>query len=54
MGPPFMETLSVDRLFSEDIAFEEDVRLLSIVASMIAQGLKIQQMVQDEKKQLSE
>jgi Nif-specific regulatory protein len=45
-------TLSVDRLFSEDIAFEEDVRLLSIVASMIAQGLKIQQMVQDEKTQL--
>ncbi len=44
--------LSVDRLFSEDIAFEEDVRLLSIVASLIAQGLKIQQMVQDEKRQL--
>jgi Nif-specific regulatory protein len=45
-------TLSVDRLFSEEIAFEEDVRFLSIVASMIAQGLRIQQMVQDEKKQL--
>jgi Nif-specific regulatory protein len=45
-------TLSVDRLFSEDIAFEEDVRLLSIIASMIAQGLKIQEMVFDEKKDL--
>ena len=44
--------LSVDRLFSEDIAFEEDVRLLTIVASMIAQGLKIQQMVFEEKSQL--
>ena len=45
-------TLSVDRLFNEDIAFEEDVRLLSIIASMIAQGLKIQEMVSDEKKEL--
>jgi Nif-specific regulatory protein len=45
-------TLSVDRLFTEDIAFDEDVRLLSIVVSMMAQCLKIQQMVQDEKKQL--
>jgi len=51
-GPNVLGALSVDRLFSEDIAFEEDVRLLSIIASMIAQGLKIQQMVQDEKKQL--
>ncbi|HYA91373.1 MAG TPA: sigma 54-interacting transcriptional regulator, partial [Thermodesulfobacteriota bacterium] len=52
IGPTIYGTLSVDRLFNEDIAFEEDVRLLSIVASTIAQGLKIQQMVQDEKKQL--
>jgi Nif-specific regulatory protein len=52
MGSMVYGTLSVDRLFSEDITFEEDVRLLSIVASMIAQGLKIQQMLQDEKKQL--
>ena len=51
-GPNVLGALSVDRLFKEEIAFEEDVRLLSIVASMIAQGLKIQQMVQDEKKQL--
>jgi Nif-specific regulatory protein len=51
-GPNVLGALSVDRLFSEDIAFEEDVRLLSIITSMIAQGLKIQQMIQDEKKQL--
>ena len=51
-GPNVLGALSVDRLFTEEIAFEEDVRLLSIVASVIAQGLKIQQMVQDEKKQL--
>jgi len=52
MGSSIYGTLSVDRLFNEDIAFEEDVRLLSIVASVIAQGLKIQQMIQDEKEQL--
>jgi Nif-specific regulatory protein len=51
-GPNILGALSVDRLFSEEIAFEEDVRLLSIISSMIAQGLKIQQMVQDEKRQL--
>jgi Nif-specific regulatory protein len=51
-GPNILGALSVDRLFTEEIAFEEDVRLLSIVASMMAQGLKIRQMVQEEKKQL--
>jgi Nif-specific regulatory protein len=51
-GPNIFGALSVDRLFSDDVAFDEDVRLLSIITSMIAQGLKIQQMVQDEKKQL--
>jgi Nif-specific regulatory protein len=51
-GPTVLGALSVDRLFSEEIAFEEDVRLLSIIASMIAQGLKIQQMIRDEKNQL--
>jgi Nif-specific regulatory protein len=51
-GPNALGALSVDRLFTEEIAFEEDVRLLSIVASMIAQGLKIQQMIQEEKNQL--
>jgi len=51
-GSTSFGTFSVDRLFSEEIAFEEDVRLLSIVAAMIAQGLKIQQMVEDERRQL--
>ena len=30
-GPNVLGALSADRLFSEEIAFEEDVRLLSIV-----------------------
>ncbi len=52
IGSTIYGTLSVDRLFNEEIAFEEDVRLLSIVASMMAQGLKIEEMVQEEKRQL--
>jgi Nif-specific regulatory protein len=51
-GPNILGALSVDRLFSEEIGLDEDIRLLSIISSMIAQGLKIHQMVEDEKRQL--
>ncbi len=33
-------TLSADRLFEEGVSFEEDVRLLSIIASMISQAVR--------------
>jgi Nif-specific regulatory protein len=47
--------LSVDRLFKdEDIAFEEDARLLTVVASLIGQNLKIHQMIENEKERLRE
>ncbi len=47
--------LSVDRLFKDaDISFEEDVRLLSIVASLIGQNLKIHQMIERDKEKLLE
>jgi Nif-specific regulatory protein len=44
--------LSVDRLFQENISFEEDVRLLTIISSMVAQAVRIHQMVEKEKEQL--
>ena len=44
--------LSVDRLFSEEISFEEDLRLLTIIASHVAQAVKISRMMEDEKKRL--
>ncbi|MBU3759265.1 MAG: nif-specific transcriptional activator NifA [Candidatus Omnitrophica bacterium] len=44
--------LSVDRLFEENISFEEDVRLLTIISSMLAQAVRIQQMVEKEKETL--
>jgi len=43
----------VDRVFTEDIAFEEDIRFLAIVASMVAQAVRIQQMVRKEKETLT-
>jgi Nif-specific regulatory protein len=45
--------LSVDRLFKdEDISFGEDVRLLTIVASLIGQNLKLHQMIEKDKETL--
>ncbi|HBA85124.1 MAG TPA: sigma-54-dependent Fis family transcriptional regulator [Verrucomicrobia bacterium] len=41
IGNEVVGALSADRLFAEDIAFEEDVRLLSIIASLIAQAVKL-------------
>ena len=46
--------LSADRLFEESVALEEDVRLLSIIASMIAQGVKLRQGAQAERHRLLE
>lgn len=47
--------LSVDRLFKDaDISFEEDVRLLTVVASLAGQNLKIHQMIERDKEKLME
>ncbi len=47
--------LSADRLFADKrISFEEDIRVLSIVASLIGQALKLSQIVQREKEELIE
>ncbi|MDW7712143.1 MAG: nif-specific transcriptional activator NifA [Deferrisomatales bacterium] len=44
--------LSVDRLFDDDASLDEDVRLLTIIASMIAQAVKLHRLVADEREQL--
>ena len=44
--------LSADRLFASQVALQEDVRLLSTVASMIAQAVKLRQSVQEEYQRL--
>ena len=49
IGENVIGTFSVDRLFDEDISFEEDVRLLTIIASMIAYAVKLNQVMEQEK-----
>lgn len=46
--------LSVDRLFAEEVSFEEDVRVLTIVASLIGQAVNLQQHVMREREGLLE
>ena len=47
-------TLSVDRLFAENVSLEEDLRLLSIIASMIAQAVKLRRSIQEDRQRLLE
>ncbi|MFN3505763.1 MAG: sigma 54-interacting transcriptional regulator [Caldimicrobium sp.] len=46
--------LSVDRLFDENISYEEDLRVLEIVATLIAQVLKLYQAYYEEKSKREE
>lgn len=47
-------TLSVDRVFNNNLSFEEDIRLISIIGSMIAQALKARQEELEEVERLQE
>jgi len=44
--------LSVDRLFEANISLEEDVRLLTIISSMVAQAVRTHQLHEKEKEKL--
>jgi len=52
VGGETIGVLSVDRLFIERLSFEEDVRVLSIVASLIGQAVNLQQRVAHEREGL--
>lgn len=54
LGNEVIGTLSVDRLFSETESFDEDVRLLSIIAAMIGQAVRLRQSAQEERQRLLE
>ena len=45
-------TLSADRLFDRTKSLKEDVRVLSIIASMITQAVHLRQTLQEERKRL--
>jgi Nif-specific regulatory protein len=52
LGREVIGALSVDRLFSDAVSLQEDVRLLAIIASMIAQAVKLRQQAQVERRRL--
>jgi Nif-specific regulatory protein len=54
LGTDTIGALSVDRQFDAEVALEEDVRLLSIIASMIAQAVRLRQSIQEERERLVE
>ncbi len=54
LGSEVIGALSVDRLFSEDVSLDEDVRLLSIIASLIAQAVRLRQSAEEERQRLIE
>jgi len=53
-GQHIMGALSVDRLTSETVSYEENIRLLSIIASMIAQAVRMRQEIHNERQSLLE
>ncbi|MFO7957017.1 MAG: nif-specific transcriptional activator NifA [Candidatus Brocadiia bacterium] len=54
LGNEVIGALSADRLHEEGHPFDEDVRLLSIIASMIAQAVRLRQSVEEERQRLLE
>ena len=54
LGNEVIGALSADRLFDESVSLEEDVRLMRIIASMIARAVRLRRSVQEERRQLLE
>ena len=54
IGQEVIGALSADRLFADAVSLEEDVRLLGVIASMIAQAVKLRQEALEEHERLKE
>jgi Nif-specific regulatory protein len=52
IGSETIGALSVDRLFESSVALEEDLRLLTVIASMIAQAVRLRQSAQEDREHL--
>ncbi|HUV07173.1 MAG TPA: sigma 54-interacting transcriptional regulator [Spirochaetia bacterium] len=52
IGQETIGALSFDRLFAGNVPLEEDTKLLSIIASMIAQAVRLRQAAQEERRRL--
>lgn len=53
-GSEVIGALSVDRLFNDSVSLDEDVRLLTIISSVIAQAVRLRQLAQEEVEKLRE
>jgi Nif-specific regulatory protein len=49
VGNRVVGALSVDHLFKGDISYEEDVKLLTIISSMVGQAVRIRELAEKEK-----
>ncbi len=54
IGSEVVGTLSADRIFDESVALDEDVRLLTIVAGMVAHDVRTRRMLATERQTLEE
>ena len=54
VGNEVIGALSVDHLFSDTVSLDEDVRMLSIIASMISQAVRLRQEAQADRDRLLE
>ncbi len=52
IGAEVIGALSIDRLFREDISLDDDVRLLTIIASSISQAVRLRQIAEEELEKL--
>ncbi len=51
-GQKVIGTLSVDRIFSQDVSLEDDLRLLTIISGLVAQTVSNIQAIQEERERL--
>ncbi|GBR75374.1 sigma-54-dependent Fis family transcriptional regulator [Candidatus Termititenax persephonae] len=52
IGKETIGALSVDKLFQKDISLDEDLRLLTIISSMVGQAVKIHRAINEERDKL--
>lgn len=49
VGNKVIGALSVDHLFKGDVSYEEDIKLLTIIASMVGQAVKVRELAEKDK-----
>ncbi|MBU1626013.1 GAF domain-containing protein, partial [bacterium] len=52
-GQNVLGAFSVDKLFTEDTSFDEDLKLLNIIAAMIAQAIRMSEKLAEEEQRLT-